>query len=180
MFGSNSNFTKIKYMALAIVAECDTVTFTLVLLKGCERPSLPRHMICASTIKYPTCTTRSVTLQNKLGFCFRYPSLVGSSQVSNKALGHPHTSLWFLEVWPNMQGSNFTNLISHKYISIIKIVIWHMRNMRNISIRIRDIVSGLHPLFLFLLDISLHTRRVKAVATEQMNQTLCSSMSLPK
>jgi ABC-type sulfate transport system permease subunit len=30
-----------------------------------------------------------------------------------------------------------------------------MRNMRNIRIRIRDIVSGLHTLLLFLLDISL-------------------------
>jgi hypothetical protein len=93
MFGSNSNFTETKDLALAIVAERDAITFTLILLKGCEHPSLPHHIICASTIKHPTCTTRDVSLQNKLGFCFMYPSLVGSSQVSNKALGHPHTSL---------------------------------------------------------------------------------------
>jgi ABC-type sulfate transport system permease subunit len=30
-----------------------------------------------------------------------------------------------------------------------------MRNMRSISIRIRDVVSGLDALLLFLLDISL-------------------------
>jgi hypothetical protein len=75
------------------VAERDAITFTLVLLKGCEHPSLPRHMICVFTIKHPTCTTRGVSLQNKLGFCFRYPSLIGPSQVSDKALGHPHISL---------------------------------------------------------------------------------------
>jgi hypothetical protein len=74
---------------------------------------------------------------------------------SNKALGHAHKSLWSLVVWPNMQSNNLTNLISHKYIRSIKIMIWHMRNMRNIRIRIRDIVSGLHTLLLFLLDISL-------------------------
>jgi hypothetical protein len=93
MLGCDSNFTKIKDLALAIVTKCDAITFTLVLLKGCEHPSLPGHMICASTIEHPTSTTRGVSLQNKLGFSFRYPSLVGSSQVSNKALGHPHISL---------------------------------------------------------------------------------------
>jgi hypothetical protein len=41
---------------LSIVTECDAITFTLILLKGCEHPSLPRHMICASTIKHPTYT----------------------------------------------------------------------------------------------------------------------------
>jgi hypothetical protein len=92
MFGSNSNFTETKDLALAIVTKCDAIIFTLVLLKGCEHPSLLGHMICASTIEHPTCTTGGVSIQNKLGFCFWYPSLVGSSQVSNKALGHPHTS----------------------------------------------------------------------------------------
>jgi hypothetical protein len=85
--------TETKNLALAIVAECDAITFTLVLLKGCEHPSLPDYVICASTIEPPTCTTGGVRLQNKLGFCFRYPSFVGSSQVSNKALGQPHRSL---------------------------------------------------------------------------------------
>jgi hypothetical protein len=93
MFGSNSNFTETKDLALAIVTERDAITFTLILLKGYEHPSLLHHIIFASTIKHPTCTTGDVSLQNKLGFCFIYPSLVGSSQVSNKALGHPHTSL---------------------------------------------------------------------------------------
>jgi hypothetical protein len=78
---------------LAIVAKRDAITFTLILLKGCEHPSLPHHIICASTIKHPTRTTGGVSLQNKLGFCFKYPSLIGSSQVSDKALEHPHTSL---------------------------------------------------------------------------------------
>jgi hypothetical protein len=32
-------------------------------------------------------------------------------------------------------------------------MIWHMRNMRSISIRIRNIVSGLDALLLLLLDI---------------------------
>jgi hypothetical protein len=35
---------------LAIVTECDAITFTLVLLKGCEHRSLFSHMICASAI----------------------------------------------------------------------------------------------------------------------------------
>jgi hypothetical protein len=78
---------------LAIIAERDVITFTLVLLKGCEHPSLPRLMICASTTKHRTCTTEGVRLQNKLGFCFRYPSLIVSSQVSDKTLSHPYTSL---------------------------------------------------------------------------------------
>jgi hypothetical protein len=93
MFKSNSNFTETKDMDLAIVTKHDAITFTLVLLKGCEHPSLPGHIICASTIEHPTYTTGGVSLQNKLGFYFRYPSLVGYSQVSNKALGHPHISL---------------------------------------------------------------------------------------
>jgi hypothetical protein len=93
MFGSNSNVTETKDLVLAIVAECDAIIFTRILLKGCEHPSLPGHRIRASTIEHPTCTIGGVSLQNKLCFCFRYPSLVGSSQVSNKALGHPHKSL---------------------------------------------------------------------------------------
>jgi hypothetical protein len=93
MFRCDSNFIETKDLMLAIVAECDAITFTLVLLKGCEYPSLPRHMICASTIKYPTCTTGEVSLQNKLDFYFKYPSLIGSFQVSDKTLGHTYTSL---------------------------------------------------------------------------------------
>jgi hypothetical protein len=93
MFSSNSNYTETNDLTLAIVTERDAITFTIVLLKGCEHPSLPRHMIYASTIKHLTCTTGGVSQQNKLGSCFRYSSLIGSSQVTNKALGHPHTSL---------------------------------------------------------------------------------------
>jgi hypothetical protein len=93
MFRCDSNFTETKDLTLTIVAERDVITFTLVLLKGYEHPSLPHHMICASTIKHLTCTIRGVSLQNKLGICFRYPSLISSSQVSDKTLGHPYTSL---------------------------------------------------------------------------------------
>jgi hypothetical protein len=93
MFGCDSNFTEIKNLTLAIIAERDAITFTLIHLKGCEHPSLPRHMICASTIKHQIYTTGGVSLQNKLGFYFRYPSIIGSSQVSDKALSHSHTSL---------------------------------------------------------------------------------------
>jgi hypothetical protein len=57
MFCCDNNFTETKDLTLAIVIECDAITFILVLLKGCEHPSL-HHMICASTIKHPTCTTR--------------------------------------------------------------------------------------------------------------------------
>jgi hypothetical protein len=93
MFRCDSNFTETKDLILAIVAECDAINFTLVLLKGCEHPSLPHHMICVPTIKHQTCTTGGVSLQNKLGFCFRYPSLIGSFEASDKALGHPYISL---------------------------------------------------------------------------------------
>jgi hypothetical protein len=93
MFGCNSNFIEIKDFVLAIIAECDAMNFTIILLKGCEHPSLPCHIICPSTIKHPTYTIGGVSLQNKLGLYFRYLSLIGSSQVSNKALGHPHTSI---------------------------------------------------------------------------------------
>jgi hypothetical protein len=75
--------------------------------------------------------------------------LIGSFQVSNKSFGHPHTSLLPLLVWPNMQDNGFFNLVSHKNIRSIKI---HMRNMRNISVSIRSIVSGLDVLLFFLLD----------------------------
>jgi hypothetical protein len=68
MFGCDSNFTKTKDLTLAIVVEHVAITFTLILLKGCEHPSLHRHMIYASTIKHPTRTTGVVSLQNKLGF----------------------------------------------------------------------------------------------------------------
>jgi hypothetical protein len=56
-------------------------------------------------------------------------------------------------MWPNMQHNNFTNLISHKHIRSIKIMIRHMRNMRRISMRVRNIVSGLDALLILLLDI---------------------------
>jgi hypothetical protein len=98
MFGCDTNFTETMDLTLAIVTECDAITFTLILLKECEHPSLPHHMICASTIKHPTRTTGRVSLQNKLCFCFRYPSLIGSSQVSDKTLGHPHMSLTSCDV----------------------------------------------------------------------------------
>jgi hypothetical protein len=68
MFRCDSNFTETEDFCLAIVAERDAITFTLVLLKGYELPSLPRHMICAFTIKHSTYTTGGVSLQNKLGF----------------------------------------------------------------------------------------------------------------
>jgi hypothetical protein len=92
MFGCDINFIKIKDLALTIVTECDAITFTLILFKGCEHPSLSHHIIYASTIKHPTCTTEGVRLQNKLGLYFRYLSLIELSQVSDKTLGHPHTS----------------------------------------------------------------------------------------
>jgi hypothetical protein len=54
-----------------------------------------------------------------------------------------------------MQSNNFVNLISHKTIKNIKIMISHMRNMRSISIRMRNIVTNLGALLLLLLDIDL-------------------------
>jgi hypothetical protein len=96
MFRCDSNFIETKDLTLASVVKRDAITFTLFLLKGCEYHSLPRHMICASTIKHPTCTTRRVSLQNKLDFYFRYPSLIGSSQVSDKALDASITSKTFV------------------------------------------------------------------------------------
>jgi hypothetical protein len=65
MLDCNSNFTETKDLALAIVAECDAITFTIILLKGCEHHSLPSHMIGASTIYHPTYFTGGVSLQNK-------------------------------------------------------------------------------------------------------------------
>jgi hypothetical protein len=50
MLDSDSNFTEPKDLALAIVTERDAITFTLVLLKGFEHPSLSGHMICAYAI----------------------------------------------------------------------------------------------------------------------------------
>jgi hypothetical protein len=63
MFGSNSNFTETKNLTLAIIVERDAIIFTLVLLKGCEHPSLPSHMICASTIEHLICITGGVSLK---------------------------------------------------------------------------------------------------------------------
>jgi hypothetical protein len=62
MLNCDSNFTETKDLALAIVVKNDAITITLVLLKGCEHPSLPGHMICASTIEHPTCTAGGVSL----------------------------------------------------------------------------------------------------------------------
>jgi hypothetical protein len=50
MLGCDSNFTETKDFALAIVAERDAVTITIIIFKGCEYPSLSGHMICASAI----------------------------------------------------------------------------------------------------------------------------------
>jgi hypothetical protein len=65
MFHCDSNFTETKDLTLAMVIERDAITLTLVLLKGCEHPSLSRHMICASTIKHPTYTTGGVSLKKQ-------------------------------------------------------------------------------------------------------------------
>jgi hypothetical protein len=50
MFDCDSNFIKSKDLALAIITERDAITFTIILLKGREHPSLPDHVIGASTI----------------------------------------------------------------------------------------------------------------------------------
>jgi hypothetical protein len=50
MFGYDSNFIEPKDLALAIVTECDAMTWTIILLKGWKYPPLPGHMISASTI----------------------------------------------------------------------------------------------------------------------------------
>jgi hypothetical protein len=50
MFGCDSNFTESKDFDMAIVAERDAITWTIILLKGCEYPSLPGHMISAPTV----------------------------------------------------------------------------------------------------------------------------------
>jgi hypothetical protein len=102
MFRCDNNFTETNDLTLAIVAEHDAITFTLVLLKEYEHASLSHHMICVFTIKHPTCTTEGVSVQNKLGFCFMYPSLIWSFQVGDKTLGHPYTSLGPLVMWLNM------------------------------------------------------------------------------
>jgi hypothetical protein len=151
MLGCDSNFTEPKDFSLAIIIKRDTITLAIILLKGCEHPSLPGHMICSSAIYHPTHSTGGVCLQNKLSLAFRYPRLIESSQVSNKALGHPHTRFWPLVVWPNMQGNDFSNLVSDKNIRYIKIMIRHMRNMRGINIefiRERSIISSLDCLLL--------------------------------
>jgi hypothetical protein len=62
MFRCDSNFTETNDLTLAIVAKHDAINFTLILLKGCEHPSLPHHMICVFTIKHSTCTTGGVSL----------------------------------------------------------------------------------------------------------------------
>jgi hypothetical protein len=50
MLGCDSNFTKLKDLALSIIAERDAITWTILLLKRCEYPSLLGHLISASTI----------------------------------------------------------------------------------------------------------------------------------
>jgi hypothetical protein len=50
MFGCDSNFTESMDFSLAIFTECDAITWTTILLKGCEHSSLSDHMISASAI----------------------------------------------------------------------------------------------------------------------------------
>jgi hypothetical protein len=69
MLGCDSNFTESKDLAVAIVAERDAITFTIILIKGYEYPSLPGHVIGPSTIWHPTCSIGGVTLQNKFSLC---------------------------------------------------------------------------------------------------------------
>jgi hypothetical protein len=42
MFGCDSKFTKSKDFVLAIVTEGDAINWTIILVKGCENPSLLR------------------------------------------------------------------------------------------------------------------------------------------
>jgi hypothetical protein len=50
MFGCDSNFIEPKDLTSAIVTECDAITWTIILFKGCEHRSLPDHIISTSTI----------------------------------------------------------------------------------------------------------------------------------
>jgi hypothetical protein len=72
MLDCDSNFTETKDFVLTIVVERDANTFTIILLKICEHRSLSGHMIGASAIYHSTYSIGGVSLQNKLGFCFRY------------------------------------------------------------------------------------------------------------
>jgi hypothetical protein len=70
MFSSNINFAETKGLTLAIVAEHDAITFTLILLKGCEYSFLPGHIIYASTESrlYLNLSTRAVSFKVKQSF----------------------------------------------------------------------------------------------------------------
>jgi hypothetical protein len=57
MLGCDINFMESKDFALTIVAKRDAITWTLILPKECEHPSLPDHKISAPTIYHPTCST---------------------------------------------------------------------------------------------------------------------------
>jgi hypothetical protein len=61
--------------------------------------------------------------KNESSLIFRYLNLFEFFHVTYKHFEHPHTNLRPFMVWPNMQSNNFTNLISHKYIRRIKIMI---------------------------------------------------------
>jgi hypothetical protein len=56
---------------------------------------------------------------------------------------------------PNIQGNNFTKLVSHQNIGSIKFMIRHVRNIRSISIRcIRNMVNVVEALLPLLVRVA--------------------------
>jgi hypothetical protein len=107
MLGGDGYFTQTFDLALIPISKDNHVLGILVLDVVSEHILLPRHVVCALAINYPTCALGCINLQSNLTFGFRYPTLVGSYKVSHTRFWNPNVSLAFLAFRSHIFSNSF-------------------------------------------------------------------------
>jgi hypothetical protein len=114
MLGGDGYFSKTFDLAMIPISKDDRVLGIFVLDVGGEHFLLPRHVVCASAINNPACAPGCINLQDDLSLGFRYPTLVGSYEVSHMRLWNPDATFVSLALRPQISSNNFI-IFTHKY-----------------------------------------------------------------
>jgi hypothetical protein len=94
-------------LALIPIFKYDCILGILVLGIGGEHLLLPRHVVCASAIDNPAWAPGCINLQGNLSLGFRYPTLVGSYQVSHNSFWNPYASFVSLTFGSQLPSNYF-------------------------------------------------------------------------
>src|SRR6187455_411147 len=110
MLGCNGYLPQSFNLALVPISKDDRILGILVLDVGGEHLLLPRHVVCASAVDYPTRSPGCINLQGNLSLGFRYPTLVESYKVSHNSFWNPNTSLVSLAFGSQLPSNHFSFL----------------------------------------------------------------------